>query len=71
MEEKNITHSSIPKAAENAKSKKGMVLPFQPLSLAFENVNYYIEMPNVNFNSPRLYYYSHHILSHFKYNLFQ
>lgn len=46
MEEKNITHSSIPKAAENAKSKKGMVLPFQPLSLAFENVNYYIEMPN-------------------------
>ncbi|KAK7277246.1 hypothetical protein RIF29_18397 [Crotalaria pallida] len=34
------------KAGENAKTKKGMVLPFQPLSLAFENVNYYIDMPN-------------------------
>ncbi|CAI0410737.1 unnamed protein product [Linum tenue] len=25
--------------------KKGMVLPFQPLSLAFKNVNYYVDMP--------------------------
>ncbi|KAK7392996.1 hypothetical protein VNO78_21446 [Psophocarpus tetragonolobus] len=46
MEVRNITHSSIPKAAENSKSKKGMVLPFQPLSLAFQSVNYYIDMPH-------------------------
>ncbi|XP_009141587.1 ABC transporter G family member 39 [Brassica rapa] len=25
--------------------KRGMVLPFQPLSLAFQNVNYYVDMP--------------------------
>jgi hypothetical protein len=52
MEVRNKTHSSIPKAAKNAKFKKGMVLPFQPLSLVFENVNYYIDMPNVNSYSP-------------------
>ncbi|GLJ47624.1 hypothetical protein SUGI_1006000 [Cryptomeria japonica] len=27
--------------------KKGMVLPFQPLSMAFENINYYVDMPVV------------------------
>ncbi|KAL5579869.1 hypothetical protein UlMin_012311 [Ulmus minor] len=27
------------------KSKIGMVLPFQPLSLAFDHVNYYVDMP--------------------------
>ncbi|EEF33323.1 ATP-binding cassette transporter, putative [Ricinus communis] len=26
-------------------SKKGMVLPFQPLALAFNHVNYYVDMP--------------------------
>ncbi|KAJ1435977.1 P-loop containing nucleoside triphosphate hydrolase [Sesbania bispinosa] len=46
LEVRNTTHSPITKAAEFSKSKKGMVLPFQPLSLAFENVNYYIDMPN-------------------------
>ncbi|KAH9293069.1 hypothetical protein KI387_041723 [Taxus chinensis] len=25
--------------------KKGMVLPFQPLAMAFDNVNYYVDMP--------------------------
>ncbi|XP_028768400.1 pleiotropic drug resistance protein 2-like [Neltuma alba] len=35
-----------PKATDsNARTKKGMVLPFQPLSLAFSHVNYYINMP--------------------------
>ncbi|XP_012066453.1 ABC transporter G family member 34 [Jatropha curcas] len=28
-----------------APSRKGMVLPFQPLSLAFNHVNYYVDMP--------------------------
>ncbi|KAM7263853.1 hypothetical protein ACFE04_001536 [Oxalis oulophora] len=27
--------------------KRGMVLPFQPLSLAFDHVNYYVDMPAV------------------------
>nr|XP_043631485.1 pleiotropic drug resistance protein 2-like isoform X2 [Erigeron canadensis] len=31
-------------AARN-NNKKGMVLPFQPLSLAFDHVNYYVDMP--------------------------
>ncbi|XP_071707223.1 pleiotropic drug resistance protein 2-like [Rutidosis leptorrhynchoides] len=29
----------------NSNNKKGMVLPFQPLSLAFDHVNYYVDMP--------------------------
>ncbi|XP_065867144.1 pleiotropic drug resistance protein 2-like isoform X1 [Euphorbia lathyris] len=37
-------NSSISSVAEN-QSKKGMVLPFQPLSLTFNHVNYYVDMP--------------------------
>lgn len=29
-------------------TKRGMVLPFQPLSLAFDHVNYYVDMPAVS-----------------------
>lgn len=32
----------------NSQSKKGMVLPFQPLSLAFNHINYYVDMPEVS-----------------------
>eukprot|EP01018_Ginkgo_biloba_P026509 Gb_37006 [translate_table: standard] len=35
---------SIIESAREA-GKKGMVLPFQPLALAFDNVNYYVDMP--------------------------
>lgn len=35
-------------------ARRGMVLPFTPLSLAFDHVNYYVDMPAV---SP-FYYYS-------------
>ncbi|CAN0916694.1 Pleiotropic drug resistance protein 2 [Linum grandiflorum] len=31
---------------EEHQSRKGMVLPFQPLSLAFNHVNYYVDMPS-------------------------
>ncbi|PON46401.1 ABC transporter-like [Parasponia andersonii] len=31
--------------SESEPSKRGMVLPFQPLSLAFDHVNYYVDMP--------------------------
>lgn len=30
------------------RTNRGMVLPFQPLSLAFKNVNYYVDMPAVS-----------------------
>ena len=33
---------------------RGMVLPFQPLSLAFNHVNYYVDMPAVSAIHPRL-----------------
>ncbi|KAH1191528.1 Pleiotropic drug resistance protein 2 [Glycine max] len=44
MAEKNTRESSIPKAG-TATTKRGMVLPFKPLSLAFDHVNYYVNMP--------------------------
>jgi len=59
MEVRKTAHSSIPKAPENTKSKKGMVLPFRPLSLAFQDVNYYIDMPLVTSNSLLLYHFNH------------
>ncbi|KAH9292275.1 hypothetical protein KI387_042541, partial [Taxus chinensis] len=31
--------------SSNGGGKKGMVLPFQPLAMAFENVSYYVDMP--------------------------
>ncbi|KAJ8542268.1 hypothetical protein K7X08_017134 [Anisodus acutangulus] len=33
---------------EKVAKQRGMVLPFQPLSLAFNHVNYYVDMPAVN-----------------------
>lgn len=32
----------------NGSNKKGMVLPFKPLSLVFDHVNYYVDMPAVS-----------------------
>ncbi|RXH83495.1 hypothetical protein DVH24_005748 [Malus domestica] len=32
-------------SSSNGQVKRGMVLPFQPLSLAFNHVNYYVDMP--------------------------
>ena len=29
--------------------KRGMILPFLPLSMSFDNVNYYVDMPKVCF----------------------
>lgn len=41
------TEIAVKKYSESvgAADKKGMVLPFQPLSLAFNHVNYYVDMP--------------------------
>ncbi|XP_010249907.1 PREDICTED: ABC transporter G family member 32 [Nelumbo nucifera] len=30
---------------KNGKEKRGMVLPFQPLSMSFSNINYYVDVP--------------------------
>ena len=45
MEMKN---SSEIAGSLNQEPKKGMVLPFQPLSLAFNHVSYYVDMPAVS-----------------------
>lgn len=37
--------SEIVGASDNSR-RRGMVLPFQPLSLAFNHVNYYVDMPS-------------------------
>lgn len=44
----------------NVTLKEGMVLPFQPLSLAFNHINYYVDTPSV---SPPFY---HNYLVHHK-----
>ncbi|XAR69717.1 hypothetical protein NMG60_11001418 [Bertholletia excelsa] len=41
----NISHDSNSIVSANQAPKKGMVLPFQPLSLAFNHINYYVDMP--------------------------
>ena len=41
------TSSEIVGASHSA-PKRGMVLPYQPLSLAFNHVNYYVDMPAVS-----------------------
>jgi len=39
--------------------KKGMVLPFEPLSMAFSNINYFVDVPVVYpFSSTYNYYVS-------------
>lgn len=40
--------------SESTQSRRGMVLPFQPLSLAFNHVNYYVDMPAVSSILPNL-----------------
>jgi ABC-type multidrug transport system ATPase subunit len=43
-----VRSSSEVVGASDSAPKKGMVLPFQPLSLAFNHVNYYVDMPAVS-----------------------
>ncbi|KNA04513.1 hypothetical protein SOVF_198570 [Spinacia oleracea] len=37
--------STLNGASNNTGKKKGMILPFQPLSMTFHNVNYFVDMP--------------------------
>ncbi|XP_044473463.1 ABC transporter G family member 34-like isoform X2 [Mangifera indica] len=41
----NSTMKSSSEMVNLADSKRGMVMPFQPLSLVFNHVNYYVDMP--------------------------
>ena len=36
-----------PTSAKEGSKKKGMILPFQPLTMTFRNVNYFVDMPKV------------------------
>ncbi|TYH18983.1 hypothetical protein ES288_A05G316500v1 [Gossypium darwinii] len=45
MAMKNNLDNSVPSGANQGPSNRGMVLPFQPLSLAFDHVNYFVDMP--------------------------
>lgn len=39
--EKNVSFSGD-------EGRKGMILPFQPLTMTFHNVNYFVDMPKVH-----------------------
>ena len=45
---KNTPDNSIRTVAENAPTRRGMVLSYQSLSLVFNHVNYYVDMPAVS-----------------------
>lgn len=34
--------------SNEAAARRGMVLPFNPLAMSFDNVNYYVDMPAVS-----------------------
>ena len=38
-----------PTSAGEGSKKKGMILPFEPLTMTFHNVNYFVDMPKVCF----------------------
>ncbi|KAG9144350.1 hypothetical protein Leryth_025211 [Lithospermum erythrorhizon] len=42
----HTTHQQEQIVEETATRKKGMVLPFQPLSLSFNHVDYFVDMPS-------------------------
>lgn len=48
MQVRNNTRESTGSIVTDNAPKRGMVLPFQPLSLAFNHVNYYVDMPAVS-----------------------
>jgi hypothetical protein len=35
------------RSTRDSSNAKGMILPFQPLTMTFHNVNYYVDMPKV------------------------
>lgn len=43
-------------AASGVAPKKGMVLPFTPLAMAFDDVRYYVDMPGVRIKTQSINY---------------
>ncbi|KAJ1418854.1 P-loop containing nucleoside triphosphate hydrolase [Sesbania bispinosa] len=41
----SVKHSSEITSSSNHEPRRGMVLPFQPLSMAFNHISYYVDMP--------------------------
>lgn len=39
---------AVEEAETGVPAKRGMVLPFEPLAIAFHNLNYYVDMPAVS-----------------------
>lgn len=48
MEARNTRNEMNISLGGSPNRKKGMVLPFQPLSVAFNHINYYVDMPSVS-----------------------
>lgn len=46
----NRNSSSLIEEANGVAAKKGMILPFSPLAMSFDTVNYYVDMPPVRKN---------------------
>jgi len=45
------SNPSSHESATGVAAKRGMVLPFQPLAMSFDSVNYYVDMPAVRTSS--------------------
>jgi hypothetical protein len=48
----NGNADSTLEAANGVAPKRGMVLPFTPLAMSFDSVNYYVDMPAVRIHFP-------------------
>lgn len=51
LDDPNEETALVADANQVISEKKGMILPFKPLTMTFHNVNYYVDMPKVNFTS--------------------
>ena len=51
----SVRNMSSSECVTDGQTKRGMVLPFQPLSLTFKHVNYYVDMPAVSIFSQLIY----------------
>lgn len=43
-----MSRDSAAEASSGAGNKKGMVLPFSPLAMSFDDVRYFVDMPAVS-----------------------
>lgn len=52
----NVGQNSVPSSESSSQNRKGMVLPFAPLSLTFNDIRYSVDMPEVIFLSMKFEY---------------